>query len=170
MLGVMVVVAAGCASHSAQPSQRTDALRAKALTALCEDINAAYGLRGNDPRVNLGPCGRFARDFRERWNARFPDKAHIIFVMSNDGTQCHHVLVRLPDGNCYDGGNGLMTEARLLTIYPDSHVEDMIEFDLALLNLRSYGLGRNYPECPNYSDALTRDLIDRHLASIPRSR
>jgi hypothetical protein len=63
-----------------------------------------------------------------------------------------------------------MTEARLLTIYPDSHVEDMIEFDLALLNLRSYGLGRNYPECPNYSDALTRDLIDRHLASIPRSR
>ena len=137
MLGVMVVVAAGCASHPARPSQRPDALRAEALTALHEDINAAYGFRGNDPRVNLGPCGRFARDFRQRWNARFRDKADILFVMSNDGTQCHHVLVRLPGGDCYDGGNGVMTEARLLTIYPDSHVEDMTEFDPALLDRRA---------------------------------
>jgi hypothetical protein len=78
--------------------------------------------------------------------------------------------VRLPGGDCYDGGNGLMTEARLLAIYPASHVDDMIEFDPALLDSRSYGLGRDYPECPNYSDALTRGLIDRHLASIPRGR
>jgi hypothetical protein len=46
----------------------------------------------------------------------------------------------------------------------------MVTFDAALLDQRSYGLGRSYPECPNYSDALTRGLIDRHLATVPRDR
>jgi hypothetical protein len=171
IVGVLVGLAAtGCASTPRDAVERVKSGRDQALTSLRDDINAAYGFRGDTPRVNLGPCGRFARDFRERWNARFRDPARIIFVMSNDGKQCHHVLVRLPDGNCYDGGNGLMTERRLLTIYSDSHVEDMFTFDPGLLDRRSYGLGRSYPECPNYSDALTRGLIDRHLSSIPRGR
>ena len=29
----------------------------------------------------------------------------------------------------------------------------MVEFDLELLDKRSYGLGRSYDLCPNYSDA-----------------
>ena len=73
-------------------------------------------------------------------------------------------------GNCYDGGNGVISERALLTLYRDAHVEDMTRFDAALLDRRSYGLGRAYPECPNYSDDLTRRLIDRHLAMIPVGR
>ena len=41
----------------------------EALNALRNDINARYGYRDGAPRINLGPCGRFARDFRVRWNA-----------------------------------------------------------------------------------------------------
>ncbi len=164
---------AGCAAtdaasggHDAAVVERTRG-RVEALNALRNDVNAAYGFRDGAPRVNLGPCGRFARDFRERWNARFRDKADIAFVMAGDGSQCHHVLVRLPDGSFYDGGNGVMTARTLLKLYADARIEDMKQFDPVLLDRRSYGLARDYPECPNYSDALTQRLIDTHLARLP---
>jgi hypothetical protein len=43
----------------------------EALNAIRNDIDARYGFRNGAPRINLGPCGRFARDFRETWNKRF---------------------------------------------------------------------------------------------------
>src|SRR3989441_9779730 len=86
----------------------------EALNALRNDINARYGYRDGAPRINLGPCGRFARDFRARWNARFRDPVTIAFIMSSDGKNCHHVLLKLPDGSFFDGGNGVVTEAALM--------------------------------------------------------
>jgi hypothetical protein len=163
-----VALIGGCAHAVARDAAGPS--RVATLNQLRDEINTAYGFRDGSPRVNLGPCGRFARDFRERWNARFREEVHVIFVMADDGSQCHHVLVRLPDGNCYDGGNGVISEQALLTLYREAHLEDMTRFDAALLDRRSYGLGRAYPECPNYSDDLTRRLIDRHLAMLPAER
>jgi hypothetical protein len=164
----MALILAGCApTTKPEAVSRRDAARVEVLNRLRDDINAAYGFRDGTPRINLGPCGRFARDFRERWNARFQDKSHVIFVMADDGSQCHHVLVRLPGGACYDGGNGVMTDQTLLAIYPNARIDEMTTFDPAVLDRRSYGLGRSYAECPNYSDELTRRLIDRYLAMLP---
>jgi hypothetical protein len=163
------LVVMGCAPSATvrMPVDRDLAARAQVLNRLRDDINAAYGFRDGTPRINLGPCGRFARDFRERWNARFSNHpTHVIFVMADDGSQCHHVLVRLPDGYCYDGGNGVMWDQTLLAVYPNAHIDEMTTFDPALLDRRSYGLGRSYPECPNYSDELTRRLIDHYLAML----
>jgi hypothetical protein len=139
----------------------------KSLTALRDDINARYGFRNGTPRINLGPCGRFARDFRERWNSRFEKPATIAFIMSNsDPSNCFHVLVRLPDGHYYDGGNGVMTEMSLMARYPGGHIEEMKDFDFELLDKRSYGLGRFYPECPNYSDEFTQQVITKRLLEL----
>ena len=140
---------------------------AATLNALRNDITARYGFRNGAPRVNLGPCGRFARDFRERWNTRFREPVTIAFIMSNaDTSNCHHVLVKLPDGGYFDGGNGVVTEKFLATLYPDSHIDEMKQFDYELLDKRSYGLGRAYPECPNYSDEFTREVIEARLSEL----
>jgi hypothetical protein len=42
----------------------------------------------------------------------------------------------------------------------------MVEFDPKLLDKWSYGLGREYPSCPNYSDETTARLIERYLAML----
>ena len=161
----------GCSTQPAaltehRASRRTAEI-AEALNALRNDIDARYGFRDGAPRINLGPCGRFARDFRERWNARFRDPVTIAFIMANkDASNCFHVLVRLPGGQYYDGGQGVITAAFLATLYPDSHIEEMKNFDFALLDQRSYGLGRAYPECPNYSDEFTREVIEKRLSEL----
>jgi hypothetical protein len=139
----------------------------EALNALRNDIDALYGFRNGAPRVNLGPCGRFARDFRERWNARFQKPVTIAFIMSNsDPSNCYHVLVKLPDDRYFDGGNGVMTGDFLTSLYPDGHVDEMKEFDFGLLDKRSYGLGRTYPECPDYSDKFTQQAIEKSLSEL----
>ena len=168
LLAVFSSLLTGCAATRAPaPAKITTPSRVDILNALRNDMNAAYGYRDGVPRINLGPCGRFARDFRRSYNARFPDKVNIAFVMAADGSQCHHVLVKFPDGTYYDGGNGLITAAALLRLYPGARLDEMKPFDPALLDARSYGLARSYPECPNYSDALTNRLIETHLAMLP---
>ena len=148
-----------------QPAQPVEA-----LNALRNDLNARYGYRDGAPRINLGPCGRFARDLRARWNSRFRDPVTIAFIMSNDGTTCHHVLVKLPDGRYFDGGNGVVTETALMRLFADSRIEEMKDFDLKLLDQRSYGLDRTYPECPNYSDEFTQQAIEKRLAALLNHR
>jgi len=137
-----------------------------ALNRLRDETNAQYGYRQGVPRVNLGPCGRFAKIFREQWNARFPEKTNIALVMSGDGSFCHHVLVKLPSGSYFDGGNGVISEDQLLKIYPGSRIEVMLNFDMKVLDQRSYGLKREYPICPNYSDELTSRMIVNCLSSL----
>ena len=140
---------------------------AESLNVLRNAVTVRYGFQNGAPRVNLGPCGRFARDFGERWNTRFREPVTIAFIMSNsDTSNCHHVLVKLPDGKYFDGGNGVVTEDFLRTLYPDSHIDEMKQFDDELLDTRSYGLRRNYPECPNYSDEFTRRVIEKRLSEL----
>src|SRR5438045_7408624 len=101
---------AGCLSErqgGAKPEFNPQ--KTQALAELRDEINSHYGFREGVPRVNLGPCGRVARDFREEWNATFSQKINIAFVMSADKSQCYHVLVKLPDGRFFDGGNGVMS-------------------------------------------------------------
>ena len=138
-----------------------------ALNQLRNEINALYGYRDGAPRINLGPCGPFAKAFREEWNDRFRHQTHIAFVMSPDGSFCHHVLIRLPDGSLFDGGNGVISERALLMVYPGSRIDDMIDYDLKLLDHWSYGLSRQFPLCPNYSEARTKQLIHNCLESLP---
>lgn len=152
---------------AASRASRGTAETVEALKALRNDITARYGFRNGAPRINLGPCGRFARDFRERWNERFRDPVTIVFIMSNsDASNCYHVLVKLPEGRYFDGGNGVMTGAFLATLYPDGHIEEMEKFDFELLDKRSYGLGRTCPECPNYSDEFTQRAIEKRLSEL----
>jgi len=139
------------------------------LNRLRDEINANYGYIGGKPRINKGPCGRFAKAFREEWNTRFSKKINIAFVMSRDGSICYHVLVKLPDGRYFDGGNGVMSRWRLLMRFPlASSVEEMVEFDPYLLSYRTNGLNRDYPYCPNYSDCTTAMIIKKHLALLAK--
>lgn len=157
----------GCASTSHVPHHTLSKQQLAAVNQLSHDINLLYGFRDGVPRVNLGPCGRFAKAFREEWNARSREKINIVFVMSSDRKHCHHVLVRLPNGDYYDGGNGVISTSALLQQYaPGTRLDEMIQFDITRLDKWSYGLTRDYPVCPNYSDEATLRLIKRHLDSF----
>ncbi len=152
-----------------------DERRAVVLNRLRDEINAHYGCDENgDPFVNCGPCGRFAREFREQWNARFNEKVNIVFQMSPDGSHCGHILVKFPDGSYFDGGRGVMSEQKMLTFNRGARLEEMVDFDLNLLdkrcdyllNRRCDGLDFVYPGCPRYRDDLTAQLIKKHLEML----
>ncbi len=141
--------------------------RVAVLNRLRNVLLSTYGCLEGWPRINLGPCGRFARDFREQWNARFDEKIHIVFIMTLDGSTCKHIVVRLPDGNLFDGGFGVVTGAAMQMILPGIRLDEMTDFDLERLDKWSYGLDRSYPNCPDYSDEVTRKIIADHLAELP---
>jgi hypothetical protein len=141
--------------------------RVTVLNGLRDEINANYGDKTGTPRINCGPCARFAIAFRERWNARFREKINLVCVLSPDRNGCGHVALKLPDGSCFDGGNGVLSEQTLRTLYPNYPIEEMVEFNRKLLDQRVGGLDHDYyPECPNYSEALTVKLIEKHLALL----
>ena len=161
-VGLLIFLASRYYSASRQ-------FRDAVLNELRDDINAHYGrFEDGMPKVNCGPCARFALSFRERWNARFRDKVNLVCVMAPNGKECVHVALKFPDGSCFDGGNGVMTERRLQSLCEKYPLEEMVEFDRALLAQRVGGLDHDYyPKCPNYSDELTAQLIDKHLARLP---
>jgi hypothetical protein len=141
--------------------------RVAVLNRLRNAILSTYGCLEGWPRINLGPCGRFARDLCQQWNARFSEKINIVFLMTLDGSECKHIVVSLPDGNLFDGGFGVVTHAAMQMILPDIRLDEMTDFDLKWLDKWSYGLDRAYPNCPNYSDDVTWKLIADHLTQIP---
>lgn len=142
----------------------------KILNDLSDEINQLYGhveIPGDnfgEPAINSGPCGAFANAFFKLWNQKFTEKINIVFIMVKNSDECWHVLIRLPDGSLFDGGYGIHTEES----YKDKfNIEDMIEYDIALLEKRSYGLNRTYPRyCPNFSISVIEDLITKYLNSI----
>src|SRR5262245_54418575 len=76
--------------------------RATVLNELRDEINSRYGTMANGtPRINCGPCVRFALAFRERWNERFRDDVNLACVMSDDGEECGHVALKFADGSYF---------------------------------------------------------------------
>ena len=141
--------------------------RVTVLNALRDEINANYGDKAGTPRINCGPCARFAVAFRERWNARFREQINIVCVLSPDRKECGHVALKWADGTCFDGGNGVLSEQKLAALYPNHPIEEMVEFDRKLLDQRVGGIELEYyPECPSYSQELTVKLIEKHLARL----
>lgn len=172
----LIVIMLACCSCSSQQTAAHGRLsplklsdkQVAVLNGLRDEINLTYGYVDGWPRIDRGPCGRFAKLFREKWNARFTHKINIVFVMTDAGF-CDHVLVKLPDGSYYDGGNGVISGATLLREFrKGNRLEEMVDFDLSLLDKWSYGLGRSYELCPNYSDEVTANIIEKHLALLPK--
>lgn len=137
------------------------------LIALKDSINRTYGLYEGAPAINSGPCGNFANLFYEAWNSRFDEKVTISFIMSADSSECYHVLVKLPNGDYYDGGNGILTRRQLIEGYEKGmYIIDMLEYDYELLDEMSYGLVREYPRCINYSAQQTSEVINFYLNQL----
>ena len=164
-VSAFVVICASSARFLGRPDR--DAV----LNGLRDEINANYGFDENrTPRVNCGPCARFAILFRDKWNARFGEKLNIACAMTTDRSECGHVVLKFPDGSYFDGGNGVVSAQQLQAMFPNLPIEEMVDFDLQLLDKLVGGLNqKHYPLCPNYSDSLTAKLIDKHLIGLPSS-
>lgn len=140
------------------------------LGELSDEINKLYGyvkITGDnfgEPAINSGPCAPFANVFFKLWNLKFTEKVNIVFIMVKNSDECWHVLIRLPNGLLYDGGHGIHDE----DMYSDKFdIEDMIEYDIKLLEKRSHGLDREYPRyCPSFSINTVQDLIEKYLNRI----
>ena len=99
---------------------------------------------------------------RLRGHDRFFCHVHRIMVKKSD--EFWHVLIRLPNGLLYDGGLGIHRDEKYSGKFD---IEDMIEYDIELLEKRSYGLGREYPRyCPSFSIKTVEDLIEKNLNLI----
>ena len=140
------------------------------LKELSKAINKHYGyvsVEGSnfgEPVINSGPCGPFANVFYHEWNKRFNEKVVICFVMETKIDECYHILIRLPNGQLYDGGTGL---------HDDSHydkrfkIEDMEKYNFKLLDERSYGLDRTFPRfCPEFKIFDLVSMIEKYLDLI----
>ncbi|MBL7930498.1 MAG: hypothetical protein JNL60_01265 [Bacteroidia bacterium] len=172
LLSLFAVMVSGC-SHKEDPAKRVKVYSEKreaVLNQLHNEINRVYGFVNGVPRVNSGPCGRFARDFREQWNSMFDQKINIVFAMKPDTSLCYHVLVKLPDGRYYDGGNGVITGAVLHRQFLEGGLwlNEMKNFNYDTLDKWSYSLKRKYKRCTNYSDDTTNRIIRRYLQELTK--
>lgn len=139
----------------------------KVLNELSSEINKIYGyvkLEGSnlgEPAINSGPCGPFANIFFKLWNEKFTEKVTIAFIMMKSSDECWHTLIRLPNGLFFDGGCGVHNEDKYKGKFD---IEEMVEYDLELLEKRSYGLDRKYPRyCPDFSIDKITNLIQKYL-------
>lgn len=137
------------------------------LNELTKDINQLLGFHGDIPRINYGPCGVFAKLFYDAWNHRFPVKVHICFVMMPEREECDHVVIRLPNGNLYDGGAGIHSDDFYAAHFI---IDDMYQYDQDTLEKWSYGLDRTYPRfCPNFDKSRVQNIIDHHLNRLVKT-
>lgn len=136
----------------------------KVLENIKEEINQEYGFHDEIPRINYGPCGVFAQIFFNKWNSLFEKKVHICFVLTPSRDECDHIVIRLPSGELYDGGIGIHTE----NVYkPKFLIEDMLNYDEALLEKWSYGLNRKYPRfCPHFDREVVKKIVDSNLEKL----
>jgi hypothetical protein len=141
-----------------------------ALNDLSKHINNLYGfvrVKDNnfgEPAINSGPCGTFANAFYQAWNKQFDTKVNIALIMTNDLSECWHIAIRLPNGMLFDGGCGVYSEKKYSSKFK---IEDMKNYNLALLDERSYGLDRKYPRyCPDFSINEVEKIIESYLEKI----
>jgi hypothetical protein len=142
------------------------------LNALSDEVNALYGYvtivgdNFGEPAINSGPCAPFANVFYKLWNQKFTEKVNIVFIMVKNSDECWHTLIRLPNGLLFDGGFGVHSEEKYNEKFD---IEDMLEYDLELLEKRAYGLDREYPRyCPNFSISIVKKLINTYLNLIKK--
>lgn len=140
------------------------------LNRLSNDMNDLYGYVNipgenfGEPAINSGPCAPFAKIFFDCWNKRFSEKVNIVFIMIKNSDECWHVLIRLPNRQLFDGGFGLHDDSKYIDQFD---IEDMLTFDINLLEQRSYGMDRAYPRyCPDFSVTAVKDIIEKHLLRI----
>jgi hypothetical protein len=134
------------------------------LEKIKDEINHEYGFNDGIPKINHGPCGVFAKIFFDKWNELFDKKCHICFVLTYDGNECDHIMIRLPSGELYDGGVGVHTDNEYLGKFL---VEDMINYDERLLDKWSYGLDRSYPRfCPDFNRKFVEHVIHSNLNNL----
>jgi hypothetical protein len=137
------------------------------LNGLSRALNQEFGTAGPVPLINCGPCGRFAKIFHDEWLARFGQRLKFVFILTYDRRDCVHVLVRLPDGNYFDGGLGVLSRELLDAEFFHPPVVEQQEYDLLELNERSYGLLREYPDCPKFNASKARQLVRSVLSCMP---
>ncbi len=137
------------------------------LNLLSGTLNIEYGYKEGIPRINLGPCGRFVKTFRELWNERFDEGITVCFLVSPETRACHHCFIKFPHSFYFDGGNGVVREADVSGMIPASMVIDEMEgYDEKILERNAYGFNRNYPDCSGYNDHKVRQIVARHLSLI----
>jgi len=136
------------------------------LNRLSAEVNRRFGYVDGLPAIDLGPCGPFALEFTQAWNLRFADAARLSYVIDPATGECLHVVSRLGRHVYFDGGFGVLGRNGLQARFPGSLIDDRVEFDLELLNLRAYGLFRPYERCPYYDHQLARGLIIEHLDEL----
>jgi hypothetical protein len=130
-------------------------------------INKSFGFKSKIPRVNLGPCGSFAKIFYFAWNERFKEKVNIGFLFSADKQICFHCFIKLPDGKYFDGGNGVQTRNQLLKKYPQgSIIEEMTEYDEQMLEKYSEGTNKKYHSCENYDATIVKNAVEYYLDQL----
>ncbi|MGM9451963.1 GNAT family N-acetyltransferase [Legionella bozemanae] len=145
----------------------------KLLNELSNEVSRLYGyvkIAGDnfdEPAINSGPCGPFAYAFFKLWNQKFIEKVTIVFIMVKNSDECWHTLIRLPDGSLFDGGYGVRSDEKYRNQFD---IEDMLIFDINLLEKCSYGLNREYPRyCSNFSIKVVENLIGRYLNLIDKN-
>ncbi len=136
------------------------------LNGLSRAVNQAFGVAGKTPLVNCGPCGRFAKVFRECWAERFGQWLNFVFVMTPDKRDCVHILVRLPDGNYFDGGLGVVSGELLKVEWFNAPIIEQTIYDLSEFEMRAHGLSAIHPDCPKYNDAVARHLVRQSLGTM----
>ena len=127
LMAIVVGLSVACASYYWLQWHR----RVAALNGLRDEINHIMGT-GMGPLASIGARAVVSRKpFENNGTPDFRDQVTIAFVMAPDGL-CHHVVLKFPDGSFFDGGNGLISEAKLLALYgQDDRIEEIVQFDLS---------------------------------------
>lgn len=134
------------------------------LEKIKKEINKKYGFHNEIPKINYGPCGVFAKIVFDKWNELFDKKCNICFILTLDGEECDHIVIRLPSGELYDGGIGAHTDQKYLDKFL---IEDMLNYDEKLLDKWSYGLDRIYPRfCPDFNRQFVEDVVHSNLENL----
>lgn len=135
-----------------------------ALNNIKNEINTEYGFQDGIPRINYGPCGVFAQIFLQTWNQLFKSKVHICFIMTQSRDECDHVCICLPSGELFDGGIGIHSRQEY---EPQFIIDDMTDYNEALLEKWSYGLNRTYPRyCPNFNRDVVQQIVQSNLEDL----
>lgn len=165
-IGLLTVFPPRSGRASVAGKQVVNARMIADLNGLSREINQEFGIYGSIPLVNCGPCGRFAKIFRDCWQERFGQQLNFVFVMTFDKKDCLHILVRLPDGSYFDGGLGVMSRELLDAEFFDAPLVEQEKYDLLELDERAYGLIRPYPDCPKFDAAKARQIVHRTLTNM----